>query len=195
MSTVIRLGDVEFRPEEAIELPVKTSKCTALCRAKGWKKFGKRERADEGSSFADRMQVDKSGDEEEDEKKVTYAQLVQRTEFFVDRSKGEEGGDEGEEDGEGAPKVENVEKVEKEQLVRGFKYGSTYVPCPEGQFARMTTRRGINILGFFKAENVRLRFFTHLPSYWFTILASFAMISRWVRFNTSGRILPARSNK
>jgi ATP-dependent DNA helicase 2 subunit 2 len=160
MSTVLRLGDVDVRPEEAIELPVKTSKCTAICRPRGWKKFGKRERADEGGGFTDRMQVDKSGEEEEDEvserKKVIYAQLVQRTEFFVDRSKIEEGEGEGNEDGEDVSKAENVEKVEKEQLVRGFKYGTTYVPCPEGQFTRMSTRRGIDILGFFKAENVRL---------------------------------------
>lgn len=48
------------------------------------------------------------------------------------------------------------EKVEKEQLIKGFKYGSTYVPCPDGQFERLNTKKGIEICGFFLKKNVRL---------------------------------------
>ena len=39
MPTILRLGDTQTRSEEAIELVVKTSKCTALARPKEKIKF------------------------------------------------------------------------------------------------------------------------------------------------------------
>ncbi|OJA12521.1 hypothetical protein AZE42_07151 [Rhizopogon vesiculosus] len=146
MGTVLRLGDVDVRPEEAIEMIVKVSKCTALARPKSWKKFGRMEDDDE-------MQVD--GEAEQSE---VFVQLKMRTEYYIDRStqEGEEqdkmdvGSDDDDED-----KDKNVEKVEKEELIRGFKYGSTYAPCPDGQFPRLNTRKGIDICGFFHAKNFR----------------------------------------
>jgi ATP-dependent DNA helicase 2 subunit 2 len=145
MGTVLRLGDVDVRPEEAIEILVKASKCTALARPKSWKKFGRREKTDE------QMQVD------EEEEMTMFAQLKMRSEYYIDRSTqdGEEQermntGSDDEED-----KDKNLEKVEKEQLIRGFKYGSTYAPCPDGQFRRLNTRKGIDICGFFHVKNFR----------------------------------------
>ncbi|KAG1738615.1 SPOC domain-like protein [Suillus paluster] len=142
LGTVLRLGDVDVRPEEAIEIPVKASKCTALARPKSWKKFSQREKTD------DQMEVD------EEEDKVVFAQLKTRTEYYIDHStqEGEEQ-DTGSDDEE--DKDKNLEKVEKEQLIRGFKYGSTYAPCPDGQFPRLNTRKGIDICGFFPAKNFR----------------------------------------
>jgi len=154
MGTILRIGDVEGRSEEAAEVIVKTSKCTALARPKGWKKFGKREAGED------------DGDEEE--RKTAYAQLTMRTEYFVDRTEHDEDEDadkdkdkdamDVDEDGEpietDKTKEENLERVEKEQLVRGFKYGSTYVPCPDGQFPKLNTKKGIDICGFFDAKNV-----------------------------------------
>jgi ATP-dependent DNA helicase 2 subunit 2 len=149
MGTVLRLGDVDVRPEEAIEILVKASKCTALARPKSWKKFGRREKTDE------QMQVD------EEEEMTMFAQLKMRSEYYIDRSTqdGEEQermntGSDDEED-----KDKNLEKVEKEQLIRGFKYGSTYAPCPDGQFRRLNTRKGIDICGFFHVKNVRTPLF------------------------------------
>ncbi|KZT08940.1 SPOC domain-like protein [Laetiporus sulphureus 93-53] len=146
MGTVLRIGDCDTRSDEAIEVLVKTSKCTAIARPKAWKKFARRERTagDEGQST-------------ELEGKTTFAQLRMRTEYFIDR--GEMGTEDGSVDGDKADedmdKKENLEKVEKEQLVRGFKYGATYAPCPDGQFPRLQTRKGIEICGFFKEENFR----------------------------------------
>jgi ATP-dependent DNA helicase 2 subunit 2 len=151
MGTVLRLGDVDVRLDEAFEVAVKTSKCTALTRPKGWKKFARRVDLREGAKEADdSMDVD-------EDRRTIYAQLQMRTEYFIDKSLGHEDEDEMkvEEDAEEAlPKADNMEKVEKEQLVRGFKYGATYAPCPEGQFPRLETRKGIDILGFFRAEDV-----------------------------------------
>ncbi|KAG6878325.1 hypothetical protein C0993_008503 [Termitomyces sp. T159_Od127] len=39
MGTLLRLGDVDTKPDEAIELVIKTSKCTAMSRPKSWKKL------------------------------------------------------------------------------------------------------------------------------------------------------------
>lgn len=50
-----------------------------------------------------------------------------------------------------------VEKIDKEQLIRGFKYGTTYAPCPDGQFPKLPTKKGIDFEGFFKAKNVSTR--------------------------------------
>lgn len=178
MGTILRIGDVEGRPEEAAEILVKTSKCTALARPKGWKKFAKRGVSDEDEDGGIGMDVDGEG---EGEAKVAYAQLTMRTEYFVDRTEHEDADEEDaeevtsrknkgknkskdamdvdadndEDQAESQPKDENTEKVEKEQLVRGFKYGSTYVPCPDGQFPKLPTKKGIDICGFFPSKNVR----------------------------------------
>ncbi|KAG2345381.1 SPOC domain-like protein [Suillus weaverae] len=145
MGTVLRLGDVDVRPEEAIEILVKASKCTTLARPKSWKKFGRREKTD------DQMQVD------EEEDMTVFAQLKMRSEYYIDHStqEGQEPDkmDTGSDDEEDNDK--NLEMVQKEQLIRGFKYGSTYAPCPDGQFRRLNTRKGIDICGFFHAKNFR----------------------------------------
>lgn len=167
MANVLRLGDIDTCGDEAIELSVKSSKCTALARPKGWKKFALR--------VANSDDMDVGGDDEEAAAaRVVYAQLKMRTEFYIDRNAGEkdeEGNinmkeDENEdanllerdEDEPAEPDIENLEKVEKEELVRGFKYGTTYVPCPDGQFPKLPTRKGIDICGFFPAKNVRFFF-------------------------------------
>ncbi|KAF7986188.1 hypothetical protein HWV62_38598 [Athelia sp. TMB] len=154
--SILRIGDVDGRPEEAAEIIVKTSKATSLARPKGWKKFGRRS----------------ADNDEEDENLTAYAQLVMRTEYFVDRAehdedeedekppssakgKGKDADGDDAMEGEESMKKEELEKVEKEELVRGFKYGSTYVACPDGQFPRLHTTKGIDICGFFKAENFR----------------------------------------
>ena len=167
MGTVLRLGDVDTKSDEALEIVIKTSKCTALSRPKGWKKFALRERlADEDEEMPD-------AHTREDGTKITYAQLKMRTEYLIDRGGGNEEDKDGdvkmEDDDEllldeenasekekrERDKAEQLEKVEKEQLVRGFKYGATYAPCPDGQFPRLHTKKGIDICGFFPAKNVR----------------------------------------
>lgn len=164
MGTVLRLGDVDTKSDEALEIVIKTSKCTALSRPKGWKKFAVRERlADEDEEMPDVHS-------QEDGAKVTYAQLKMRTEYLVDRGGGDEDKDgdvkmeddddllldedASEKEKKEREKAEQLEKVEKEQLVRGFKYGTTYAPCPDGQFPRLHTKKGIDICGFFPAKNV-----------------------------------------
>ncbi|KDR84736.1 hypothetical protein GALMADRAFT_233050 [Galerina marginata CBS 339.88] len=169
MGTVLRIGDVETRSDEAIELSVKASKCTAMAKPKGWKKFGLRESAEN-----DAMEVDED-EEDEADKKAVFAQLRLRSEYYVNRNPATEEDGDGDtkmkqedddenllEEGSGnsdAPKNESLEKVEKEDLVRGFKYGTTYAPCPDGQFPKLPTRKGIDICGFFPAKNHRRELF------------------------------------
>ncbi|RDB29054.1 ATP-dependent DNA helicase II subunit 2 [Hypsizygus marmoreus] len=165
MGTVLRLGDVDTKSDEAIEIIIKTSKCTALARPKSWKKFAIRKEAGEDESS---MKVD-----EDEDASVAYAQLKMRSEYYIDTTpEGEvdkdmdvkmeeedesllEEEEEGTEKPKEKPKKEHMEKVEKEQLVRGFKYGTTYAPCPDGQFPRLPTKKGIDICGFFLAKNFR----------------------------------------
>lgn len=151
MGTVLRIGDVEGHAEEACEILVKTSKATAVARGKSWKKFARRV---DVSGEDDKMEGD--GD---DGKKVAFAQLMMRTEYYIDQMDHSEDKDEEQDDAmdvdeDTDKKASNLEKVQKEQLVRGFKYGSTYAPCPDGQFPKLATKKGIDICGFFLAENV-----------------------------------------
>ena len=147
MQTVLRLGDIDLRPDEAIEISIKTSKCTALQRPKAMKKFAKRTSADEDGDITM---------EDDDERKDVYAQLVMVSEYFVKKN-GEEDEDKDEDESEEGDELNDSkhEKVEKENLVRGYKYGSTYVPCPD-DFAHLTTKRGMDICGFFPLAKVRI---------------------------------------
>ncbi|KAJ3514927.1 hypothetical protein NLJ89_g2081 [Agrocybe chaxingu] len=163
MATVLRIGDVDARPGEAIELSIKTSKCTALVRPKSWKKFALRE------SNKDEMDVDEE-EKPESSEKIVYASLKMKTDYYIDLNAIKEGEDgdiemKKEDDDESLldpqpdqgdkPKKDTLDRVEKEELVRGFKYGTTYAPCPDGQFPRLPTRKGVDICGFFPRENFR----------------------------------------
>ena len=145
--TTLRLGDVETRDEEALQIGVRVAKCTSLVRPGSWKRFF-------GSAI-------ESGDEDEDaERKTAFKELKSRTEYVIDRSS--EGEDEDkkvdvtdfEEDEVQDDDESQLETVDKENLIKGFKYGSTYVPCPDGKFPTLNTKMGIDICGFFPAKNV-----------------------------------------
>ncbi|KAJ7071583.1 SPOC domain-like protein [Mycena amicta] len=206
MGATLRLGDVESRPEEALEINIKTSKCTAQSRPKSWKKFALREPLTDEQKAAlakkklamkqkqkvkmedDDSVTESDNDDEEpakmvvdddDEpaadgappKKAKFIQLKMRTEYYVDRrdhnSDDEETDvkkeekepvveeDDDDDDQVGTKIPDYLEQVDKEQLIRGFKYGTTYVPCPDGQFERLPTKKGIDICGFFPAKNFR----------------------------------------
>ncbi|KAI0757614.1 SPOC domain-like protein [Daedaleopsis nitida] len=154
--TVLRLGDTQARDEEAIEIMVKTSKCTALSRPKGWKRFARRKRTREDET-QDKM--------DEDEDTVTFAQLRMRTEYYLEDKNDESAAhaddaddddvDEEEREKAKAEALKRLVKVEKEELVRGYKYGASFAPAPEGNFPRLKTRKGIDICGFFNRKNFR----------------------------------------
>ena len=145
-----------------MKIKVKVSKCTAFARPKGWKKFGMREnkRAWEENNGEDGMIVD-----EAEEKKV-YAQLAMRTEHFVEEDQDEE--DEGkprdpdamDEDLENEEGETNEnpprEIIKKESLTRGYKYGSSFVPCPTFlPLPQPSTKRGFDFCGVFSIKNFR----------------------------------------
>ncbi|KJA25917.1 hypothetical protein HYPSUDRAFT_1067115 [Hypholoma sublateritium FD-334 SS-4] len=163
MATTLRLGNTadDGRSAEALEFSVKMSKCTSVARPKGWTKYTLR--AYETSP--DEMVVDSD--------ESIYAPLKLRSEYYVDRNAANKNGED--EDGDAdikkedddvllldgisedpkRKKIDTSEKIEKEELVRGFKYGTTYAPCPDGQFPKLTTHKGIDICGFFPRANFR----------------------------------------
>ncbi|RDX51486.1 SPOC domain-like protein [Lentinus brumalis] len=152
MPTILRLGDTQTRDEEAIELVVKTSKCTALARPKGWKRFGRRKLTPEEE--AAKMDVDDDD--------IIFAQLRMRSEYFLETDENKEKGADGdgtddEEERERArdDAAKDVVKIEKEELVRGYKYGASFAPAPEGGFPKLQTRKGMDICGFFSIKNFR----------------------------------------
>lgn len=157
-ATILRLGDVEVRPEEAIELTVKMSKCTAMARPPPMKKFAKRVKPEDVDK--DKGLDDSIENEEVDDKHDVYVQLEMQTEYFVPDPNA---GDSKEDEDEGKTGVgdDQNERIDRDDLIRGFKYGASYAPCPDGQFPRLETRRGFDLCGFFPDKHVS-RFLTIL---------------------------------
>ena len=168
MGTTLRIGDVQNKHRESMEIQIKLSKCTAIARSKNWKRvmLRKKDKRDKrGEEDSDDAEVDAEMDVEEGE---TYVELKKRTEYYRDSEKSDEDDDEErqarvkEEETDDARverdkqvTAEDDRRTEREELIKGFKYGSTYTPCPDGQFDRLTTKKGIDICGFFKSRHVR----------------------------------------
>ena len=171
MGTTLRVGDVQNKPKESMEIQVKISKCTAITRPKSWKRVMLRKKDKDKDKDKD---GERDSDETEEPMDVdegdTYVELKKRSEYYRDSDKS---GDDDEGEGEVRVKkekpgnddaqvgrdvqvkLEDDRRVEREELIKGFKYGSTYTPCPDGQFDRLKTKKGIDICGFFKSKNVR----------------------------------------
>ncbi|KAJ7604911.1 SPOC like C-terminal domain-containing protein [Roridomyces roridus] len=137
--TTLRLGDNDSRPDKAMQINIKTRS--------------------ETDSEDEKMDVDE--DENGVPKEVTYVQLERDTEYYVDprdhNSDEEDVKMEEPDEDEGlSNKVDPaLEQVDKDDRVRGFKYGTTYVPCPDGRLDRLPTKHGIDICGFFPKKNFR----------------------------------------
>jgi ATP-dependent DNA helicase 2 subunit 2 len=172
MGTSLRIGDVDNRPTESMEIQIKLSKCTAIARPKSWKRFMLRKKG-KGKGKDGKESSDETEDDAEEPTDVnegdTYVELKKRSEYHRDSDQSDKDDD----DDEGRVKkektdyddarvkrdeelvVEDDRRVDREELIKGFKYGSTYTPCPDGQFDRLKTKKGIDVCGFFKSRNVR----------------------------------------
>jgi ATP-dependent DNA helicase 2 subunit 2 len=151
-NNIFRIGDPETMPEQAIEIAVKTSKATALVRPHPMKKFTKRDMATPSQGGPSQ-----AGPSADDYKR--YVELKRRTEYVVKLSESRSKDDEDEdEDGEeeGQKQESSGEVVEKESLIKAFKYGSTWVPCEEGHFEGLHTRKGIEVHGFIPESTVSI---------------------------------------
>lgn len=191
MGTTVRLGDIISYPDMAVEIMVKTSKCSALTLPKSWKKFALRPKTKGDQEQApEELEDDMLMDVESGAVNRTFAQLKTRTEFFLHEQGEETAGDEGGE----VQLTSQKDRLDKEDLIRGFSYGTTYVPCPDGQFPRLETKKGIEICGFFKREHVREHFFSLSVSLSLHV-SSFEESCLWVKSNTSGAILQAIVSK
>ncbi|THH30384.1 hypothetical protein EUX98_g3795 [Antrodiella citrinella] len=161
MGHELRMGDPVNHPDEGIVLQVKASKCTALARPKSWKKFAKVQKKDKDGDATTLTQVDDNGVE-----KVLFSELNRRTEYYLDKDDDEEDApkpapadkdDDMDVDVDTQKDVDpdKINRLDKEDLIRGFKYGASFVPCPDGSFARLPTKKGIDICGFFPAKNFK----------------------------------------
>jgi ATP-dependent DNA helicase 2 subunit 2 len=174
MGTTLRIGDALNKPTESMEIQVKLSKCTSTARPKSWKPFMLRKDKDKDKE----EDGDGGSDETEDDAEEaidggegdTYVELKKRSEYYRDSDKSDEGDDDEDQvqvkkkkreyddvrvKRDEQPTVEDDRRVDREELIKGFKYGSTYTPCPDGQFDRLKTKKGIDVCGFFKSRNVR----------------------------------------
>lgn len=125
---------------------MKVSKCTALVRPKSFKKFARLGDEDEDITMRD--------SDDENELTVEYGQLTRETRYSYDPN-GPHNDDEDQDVENETEKKRELQEVEKEELIRGYKYGSSFVPVPEDNFPKLETKRGMEICGFFKQDHFR----------------------------------------
>ncbi|KAK7468469.1 ATP-dependent DNA helicase yku80 [Stygiomarasmius scandens] len=158
MRSVLRIGDAEGKPDQAIEIDISTTKCTAVANNKAWKNFAVRMK--EGTKDEEEILIGEDGS-----RLIVYAQLKKQAGWYVDTKEENDDDDDKKsikkEDGDGDVKMEEdsdsetLVQVEKENLIRGYKYGTGYVPCADDSFLRLETKKGIDIIGFFDAAKFR----------------------------------------
>lgn len=103
------------------------------------------------------------------------ADVKHHSAYVIKRAVGEEGGKEtqasqapnyglegldeeyNEEPQEPEAEQEEEEVVAKEDIVKAWRYGSTWVPMEADTFEPLETRKGVEVLGFFPQENVGAR--------------------------------------
>ena len=175
MGTTLRIGDIHNKPTESMEIQVKMSKCTAIARPKSWRRVMlRRKDKDKDKDKVEEGASDETQDDAEEPMDVTegdtYVELKKRSEYYRDSDKSDQDDEEGDRPQAKEEKmdyddarvkrdeqltIEDDRRVEREELIKGFKYGSTYTLCPDGQFDRLKTKKGIDICGFFKSRDVR----------------------------------------
>lgn len=145
LGTTLRFGDIENFPKESLEIQVKISKYTAIARPKSWKKFAVRRKKDDLEDV-----VMKEPEDEDEERKLLYAQLGMKTTYVVEAPEDQDDEQEEEQEDKKPDDAAPPESIEKEDLVRGYKYGSSYVPSPDGNFPKLDTQKGIELCGFIR---------------------------------------------
>lgn len=81
---------------------------------------------------------------------------------------------------EDVPEEEEEEVVDKEDIVKAWRFGSTWVPMEKDTFEPLETSKGVEVLGFFPQENVSVILMG-------LTIRSNGIIS-WVKSGTSGQI-------
>ncbi|KAG8902590.1 ATP-dependent DNA helicase II subunit 2 [Tulasnella sp. 403] len=150
---MLYLGDQEARSEEAIEISAKVHKVTAKASVVSLKKYIKR-----GGRPGER---DLDGDIQMGDLTVTgaavkaavYAAVDRETKYFTKPpppSKEKAAEEEEEEEVEETERSVG-EPVSSDDLVRGYKYGATWVLVEE-EFERLPTKPGIEVIGFMRTN-------------------------------------------
>jgi ATP-dependent DNA helicase 2 subunit 2 len=156
ISNRLRLGDCNTSPEEGIEIEVKTCKATALVRSMSMKKFAMREGARGEALQAPNQSHLLTQSQSQGGLSLppsALGTLGRRTDYYVER-KPEDGESRMDLDEEEERQLELVE--DKEQLVKAYKYGATWVPCDdEGTLDKLPSKKGIDIVSFINEDLVR----------------------------------------
>lgn len=149
-----RIGDKKINDDEGIEFPIRYSKATSLARPMSLKRVIASQVAKTRPMAALSGGASQIGGSQSDRAPPAVATLmgtgieadVTPFQKYVIFRKEDGGGDDGE-------LVE--EEVEKENLTKAYKFGSTWVPIDEEDFEQMLTTAGVEVLGFFKESLVQ----------------------------------------
>ncbi|KAF8330432.1 SPOC domain-like protein [Cantharellus anzutake] len=153
--TTLSIGDIHIRPDESIEILVKTGKATSGVTPPSLKKFTMRTDSESlKESQNQQQQLNPVMPSLEDVAPLEMStQYVVKEDNDVDDVKAgrparsfeddEEGGDDEIQD-----PFENAQRLEKEDLIRAYKYGSTWVPIEDESADKVATVKGLQVVGF-----------------------------------------------
>ena len=146
---VLRIGDVEAEPDEGIEIQVKISKATAAVRPTSMKKFVMRE-GNAWNGSAGQVSQTQGG---VSVPASALGAISMKTEYVIERKDPDAEDNVEEEDEEDEDTVYEV--VEKDSLVKAFKYGATWVPVEDDSIETLNTVKSIEIVSFIAISAVR----------------------------------------
>ena len=159
--TTLSIGDIHLRPDESIQIMVKTGKATATVRPPSLKKFAMRT---DGSGGPKESQHQPQPSKPTMPSLGDVAPLEMRTQYVVKESDDiddpkankpiRDFDDEDEED-VSKDTFQDSQRVEKEDLTRAYKYGSTWIPIEDESADRLSTVKGLEVIGFSYEDLVR----------------------------------------
>lgn len=175
-ANVLRIGDTTSYPQQSREIFIKASKCTAAAHPPSLKKFYKRDRSDKMDEDVDMSDV--------------YVQLKHQTDYMFKPGQKPEESEEVEENkaDSSGQKEKNTEKAERQDLIKGFKYGTSFAPCPDGEFPRLESPKGMDICGFIEERDVSQ--LPRLQTQHQVTVFRFAGTGLWEKYTMCGVILP-----
>lgn len=179
MKSVFRIGSTELNGDEGIEFAIRYSKATSLARPISLKRVIKEKveamRPTKGLA-GERSQVGEEGNGSTSTSTVEEggaligegleADVTPFIKYVVMRKKDKDKNmdvdvdgevnelSDGENDNNNEEQEWVEEEVDKENLKKAYKFGSTWVPIDEDDFEKMVSTAGLDVLGFIKEDTV-----------------------------------------
>lgn len=173
VGTCLYIGAEPIDAEQAICIPLKYTKATAKARpptlSKAWKTAvdlqqpaGTIPTHSEASQLLNTLQSQSQsqGGQANNLAALVSAEVKQHSTYFLKKPEPIKESGAGEAEGDDLPTIEEDEGereyIPKEELVKAWRYGSSWIPVEDDTFEPLKTQKGVEVLGFIPQKNVSL---------------------------------------